>query len=262
MARSRMIALAVAVLLVGLATGVLGALVNRHRTVAVPTVPQDRPGPVLLVPGYGGDARGLLTLAAALVSAGRDAQILLLPGDGTGDLRVQAKALDAAARAALARTGAASVDVVGYSAGGVVARLWVRSYGGAGLARRVVTLGSPHHGTKLAGLASVFSPDSCPAACRQLAPHSDLLDALNHGDETPAGPEWVSVWSTSDGVVNPPNSSRLDGAVQVVLQRVCPAARTAHDELPKDPLVLAVVRLELAATPVVLPGPADCSRLR
>lgn len=68
-------------------------------------------------------------------------------GDGTGDLRGQAEHLGEVASRVQQDSGAASVDVVGYSAGGVVARLWVRDGGGADMARRVLTLGSPQHGT-------------------------------------------------------------------------------------------------------------------
>jgi hypothetical protein len=93
-------------------------------------------------------------------------------------------------------------------AGGVVARLWVHEDGGS-VARRVVTLGSPHHGTSVAALAREFVPDSCPEACRQLSPDSDLLRELNAADETPRGPLFVSIWTRVDRVVTPPESSRL-----------------------------------------------------
>jgi alpha-beta hydrolase superfamily lysophospholipase len=44
---------------------------------------QDRPGPVLLVPGYGGGTQGLEVLAGRLRAAGRDARVVALPGDAT-----------------------------------------------------------------------------------------------------------------------------------------------------------------------------------
>ena len=126
------------------------------------------------------------------------------------------------------RAGARSVDVVGYSAGGVVARLWVRDHGGDSLARRVVTIGSPHHGTDLAGLGGDVAPDTCPEACHQLQPDSELLRKLNAGDETPAGPLWVSIWTTDDQVVVPPSSADLEGALDFTVQSVCPRAVVSH----------------------------------
>ena len=102
--------------------------------------------------------------------------------------------------------GATSVDVVGYSAGGVVARLWVRDKGGVDLARRVLTLGSPHHGTTQAALGAEFA-GGCPPACEQLVPDSDVLRRLNAGDETPDGPLWATIRSTSDQVVTPVESA-------------------------------------------------------
>jgi triacylglycerol esterase/lipase EstA (alpha/beta hydrolase family) len=259
----RLVAIVAALAAVGLAVGVWAALAfsSRSRSVAAPVVQQDRPGPVLLVPGYGGSTGALSGLAARLSAAGRDAQVVTLPGGATGDLRDQAKALDGAARTAIARTGSPSVDVVGYSAGGVVARLWVRSYGGDSLARRVVTLGSPHHGTELAGLATALAPDSCPVACQQLAPGSDLLHRLNAGDETPAGPQWVSLWTTDDETVTPPESARLAGALDISLQGICPGVRVSHGELPTAPLAQGIVLAVLAASPAVAPTTGDCARL-
>ena len=146
---------------------------------------------MLLVPGYNGGTTALEVLADALRSQGRSVVIVDLPGDNTGDLDEQARALDKAVVLQMQRDGARSVDVVGYSAGGVVARLWARDHGGDSQARRIVTIGSPHHGTDLAGLGADVAPDSCPEACQQLLPDSELLRKLNAGDETPAGPLWV-----------------------------------------------------------------------
>src|SRR5689334_11412940 len=100
----------------------------------------DPPGPVVLVPGYGGGRTGLLQLADRIRATGRTAVVLELPGDGTGDLAEQARALQRTV-AGLLDGGARSVDVVGYSAGGVVVRLWLADDGGAAEARRVVSLG-------------------------------------------------------------------------------------------------------------------------
>ena len=141
--------------------------------------PDSRPdqaalGPVLLVPGYGGSRESLGALAARIEATGRDAEVLALAGDGTGDLTAQVEVLDEAVDDRLA-AGAPSVDVVGYSAGGVVAGLWVAREDGAAKARRVVTIGSPLNGTTVAAAGAASAPDACPVACRQLAPGSAEL---------------------------------------------------------------------------------------
>ncbi|WP_197984347.1 hypothetical protein [Aeromicrobium sp. CFBP 8757] len=218
---------------------------------------QDEPGPVLVVPGYGGRVASLDPLVAELRSQGRDVVVVAPSGGGTGDLRAQAVRLGTAASRAMGRTGAASVDVVGYSAGGVVARLWARDEGGAAVARRVVSIGSPQHGTDVAALAAEVA-GSCPTACEQLAPDSDLLRALNAGDETPAGPAWVTLRSTSDRVVTPTESSRLDGGLDLVVQEFCPTATASHGDLPGDPVVLAALRTTLLPAQPRIPQDVRC----
>jgi triacylglycerol lipase len=88
---------------------------------------QNQPGPVLLIPGYGGSTQSLSVLAARIRASGRQATVVSLPGNGTGSLIQDATVLDAAAARAL-RGGAPSVDVVGYSAGGVAALVWARAW--------------------------------------------------------------------------------------------------------------------------------------
>jgi triacylglycerol lipase len=220
-------------------------------------VPQSAPGPILLVPGYGGNVDSLQPLAAALRSAGRTAVIVEPVGDGTGDLRMQAEHLAEVAERVRDDAGAASVDVIGYSAGGVVARLWVRDDGGAEVARRVLTLGSPHHGTSQAALGAEFA-GGCSDACEQLVPDSDLLRRLNAGDETPAGPLWATVRSTSDQVVTPIDSAALSGALNVLVQDVCPGSTAAHGDLPGHPVVLAVLGSVLGVGTPLLPADVAC----
>jgi triacylglycerol esterase/lipase EstA (alpha/beta hydrolase family) len=161
----------------------------------------------------------------------------------------------------MARDGAPNVDLVGYSAGGIVARLWVAD-GGAEVTRRVVTLGSPNHGTDLANLAGTLASDACPAACRQLATDSDVLRRLNTGDETPPGPTWVSIWTTQDQTVTPPDTAHLDGAINLPVQSVCADATVSHSDLPSSPLVQAMVLAELTAGAPEALTAADCADLR
>lgn len=233
------------------------SLVVRATAGSPKPVPQDQLGPVLLVPGYGGRVASLDPLAAALRAQGRTVATVVPLGDGTGDLRVQAENLGTAADRARKDSGAPSVDVIGYSAGGVVARLWVREEGGASVARRVLTLGSPQHGTSQAALGLELA-GGCAAACEQLVPDSDLLRSLNAGDETPAGPEWATVRSTGDQVVTPTDSAALDGALNLVVQDLCPSATTPHGNLPGDPVTLAALTTVLGPQPPSPPTAVVC----
>jgi triacylglycerol lipase len=243
------------VLLLIMTIAVIAVLRNTGRS--ADRVPQAEPGPVLLVPGYGGNGQSLQPLATALRSAGRTAVIVEPVGDGTGDLRVQAEHLGQVASRVREDAGAASVDVIGYSAGGVVARLWIRDDGGAKVARRVLTLGSPHHGTSQAALGAEFA-GGCAAACEQLIPNSDLLRRLNAGDETPDGPLWATVRSSSDEVVTPVDSAALSGALNIVVQDACPGSTTAHGELPSSPVVLAALRSVLGTDTPQAPSDVAC----
>jgi hypothetical protein len=239
-ARRRVVLILAAVVLV--AAGALAVvLVSRPAVPDRGPVDQDRLGPVLLVPGYGGATGSLESLAGRLTAAGRDATVVPLPGNGTGDLRDATDALDRAATAALDRTGVADGD--------------------PGVVRRVLTLGSPHHGTSLAEIAGHLPPSQCPVACQQLSAASDLLRELNAGDETPDGPTWVSIWTTQDTTVTPPDSAQLEGAVNLTVQSVCPDAQVGHDDLPSSPLVQAMVLAQLAPGHPAQLGTTDCAQL-
>jgi triacylglycerol lipase len=218
------------------------------------------PGTVVLVPGYGGSTTGLNVLAAWIRRTGRDAAVVRLPGNGTGDLAAQAVILNRYVTRAL-RGGDGPVDVVGFSAGGVVARLWDAEDDGARNADRIITLGSPLNGTRIAAAGNAADPAACPVACQELVPGSRLLSQLRKIPLT-RQPGWLSLWTQDDQVVRPPTSARLAGAVNVPLQAVCPNAVIAHGQLPTDPLVIGIVLSELGPGPLTTPRKAECSTLR
>lgn len=225
----------------------------------VDPVPQGKPGPVLLVAGYGGSTTSLQVLGDSLTADGHDVRIVAPTGTGTQNLREQASDLAAVVDAVLKETGAPSVDLVGYSAGGVVVRIYVADLGGGSHVRRAVTLASPHHGTDLAALAVSLGSTVCPAACRQLAPDSDLLRRLNAADETPAGPTWVALWTEDDQTVVPADSGSLEGALAISLQSVCPGLGVAHADVPRTPAVIAIVTEVLGRGAPTEPSGSVCS---
>ena len=253
--------LAALVALIAVAVAAFGGVRLSHSAnnpvTAYPTA--SRPSYVLLIPGYGGSTTALDQLAARIRATGRTATVVRLPGNGTGDLVVQAQTLNGYVNQAF-QAGSGPVTVIGYSAGGVVAWLWDVSYGGAAKARRIITLGSPLHGTQLAALGAAFVPGECPVACQQLVPGSSLLGMLQR---SPAAdrPPWLSMWTTSDQVVQPPDSARLTGAVNVPLQSVCPGAVIQHGQLPTDPLVTGIVLRSLGKKPLEPPGKGQCQSL-
>jgi triacylglycerol lipase len=253
--RRLVVALAVAVVLAAVSGLAVAAGVGRPGGPAEPSGPAETP--VLVVPGYNGTAASVGTLAARLRAAGRQVVVVDLPDRGTGDLPASARTLGAAVE----RTGAARVDLVGYSAGGVVIRLWLADPGRALRARRVVLLGTPNHGTELAGAAAALGPGLCGSIC-QLAPGSAVLAELNRGDETPPGPRFFSIWTAQDQTVVPPATAVLDGAANIRVQDVCPSVRLGHGDLVTSALALGLVVEALQGTLPDPPGADDCAALR
>lgn len=251
----RRVLLGALALVVAVAAVATGALASRGTPEATP----GRPGTVLLVPGYGGSTTSLDELAGRIRASGRTATVVALAGDGTGDLTVQARVLDGYVNQAIG-AGSGPVTVIGYSAGGVVAWLWYVDFGGASRAGKIITLGSPLHGARIAAVGTGFDPAECPVACQQLAPGSALLTQLQQASQM--RPPWLSLWSTDDQTVQPPDSARLAGAVNVPLQSVCPGADIQHGQLPTAPLVVGLVLRALASNRLTAPPPGDCATLQ
>ncbi|MEJ2889288.1 esterase/lipase family protein [Actinomycetospora aeridis] len=220
--------------------------------------PRDK-GAVVLVPGYGGARDALVGLAFRLRVVGRPAVVMALPANGTGDLRTQAAMIDGTVRDLL-RHGTPTVDLVGFSSGGVAVWQYLATGRTAPAVRRVVTLGSPLRGTQIAAAGTALTPEVCEQACRQLVPGSALLTGLA-ALPRPAIP-WLSIWTETDGVITPPDSAALPGITAIRLQSICPAARTPHASLPGSRLVMGLVLRALGTRPLPRPTDADCLTLQ
>ncbi len=133
--------------------------------------------------------------------------------------------------AMLAATGARQVLIVGHSMGGLVARAYLRAYGGAKV-RRVITLGTPHRG-------SVHAYVFPGTALTQLRPGTAWLEGLGATPTEGDAPQIVSLWSWHDSMVAPQTSSILEEAENIALTGI------GHNALLSDRVVFARVAAEI-----------------
>ncbi|HML13772.1 MAG TPA: alpha/beta fold hydrolase [Xanthobacteraceae bacterium] len=185
--------------------------------------------PVVLVHGYLCNRGFWWCLRRALREHGFAVATIDLEPPFAGIDRL-ADALHRRIEALRAETGAERVVLIGHSMGGLVARAYLRRHGSAHV-DRLVTLGSPHHGSRIAWLVHGRN-------AREMRPNSAWLGALNAHE--PAVPV-LSIWSPHDEFVVPPDSARLAGAREIVVPSL------GHLAMAFAPGIRARVLAELAA---------------
>ena len=135
----------------------------------------------------------------------------------------------------LAASGARQVIMVGHSMGGPVARAYLRRHGADKVAR-IVTLGSPHQGTRLAILGLGRN-------ARQLRIGNPWLAALAAQGAVPLPPGSVSIFSVHDNYVFPQQAcATLEGARHVAIGGV------SHLGMAFSPVLLGKLLEVLEAT--------------
>jgi len=187
--------------------------------------------PVLLVHGYVCNRGAFLPMARRLARAGfapylHDLEPVYAGIDDYAD--GLARRIDEV----LAASGAAKLAVVCHSMGGLALRACLRKYGGGKVAR-LVTLGTPHHGTRLARLGLGTN-------ARQMEPGSAWLQELA---ATPPGVPVVAIWTRDDNIVAPQESACLEGAENIVLEGI------GHVALLESEAVFERVVASLRAAP-------------
>ncbi|HEU4463198.1 MAG TPA: alpha/beta fold hydrolase [Solirubrobacterales bacterium] len=170
---------------------------------------------------------------------------------GVADLPTSAGELDAYVDQVLAATGAAEVDLVGHSQGGMMPRYYLKYLGGASEVRALVGLSPSNHGTTLNGLfilsnffpgANQFTGALCPA-CEQQRAGSAFITNLNSGGETVPGVDYTVIQTRYDTVVTPYTSAFLSGSnvKNILLQNQCILDLGDHLSMPYDHIVGADV---------------------
>lgn len=189
--------------------------------------------PVLLVHGYGCNSGYWAHLVPRLQAARIGyATVDLEPAGGA--IEAYVPLIEARVRALCEASGAAQVAIVGHSMGGLAARAWMREHGSARLAR-LVTLGSPHHGTVMAR----FGPGANAVQMRRARDGGTWLAALAAGEGPVVRSRITSLFTHHDNIVAPQDSGVLEGARNVAFGGV------GHVALGSNRRVLDAVMREL-----------------
>jgi triacylglycerol esterase/lipase EstA (alpha/beta hydrolase family) len=201
--------------------------------------PDSATAPVLLLHGYGANS-GYWAHLTPLLDAARISHLTLDLEPLTGDIDSYAPLIERAAEALCAASGSARLVVVAHSMGGLAARAWLRAYGTARVAR-LVTLGTPHHGTSLAAFG--FGANAAQMRWAGDSAADSWLGRLAAG-ETPATRALItSIYTHHDNIVAPQTSSLLPGARNIEFGGI------GHVALGSNPTVLASVMHEIATAP-------------
>nr|WP_241665818.1 alpha/beta fold hydrolase [Prescottella subtropica] len=236
----------------------------------------EHPNPVVLVHGSDSDAyTDWAALAPRLTARGFCVFAPNYGADGTpgtyarGDMIRSAHEIADMVRAVRESTGAAAVDLVGYSQGATVARYFVNRLGGADVVDRWVGIASPTYGGTMYGLVPLLRllPGSeriaawlTSEAIAQQMQGSRLLADLNAGGDTVPGVDYTTIGSRVDEMIQPASNIALRdaGATNLVVQDLCPQNLGGHFAMVYDPFTLALTTAVLdpsAPPPECMPVP-------
>jgi len=186
----------------------------------------------ILVPGFNDDTRILRTLSAYLDREGLN-PYPLSPQPSNGTVPLEDLATQLAEQIEQIAPGAQRLNLVGFSMGGLICRVYLQRLGGVARTDRVVTVATPHQGTWTA-----YSYYNRPA-CMQMRPGSRLLTELNRDLSSLRRLAFTSIWTPFDLTIMPALNSYL--AVGNFVAVLSPF----HQTMLRDERVLRVIAATL-----------------
>ncbi|GEC09407.1 lipase [Streptomyces spinoverrucosus] len=199
-------------------------------------LPREGKPPVVLLHGFIDNRSVFLLLRRSLAQHGRHQVVSLNYSPLTCDIRTAAKLLGRHIEEICERTDSDQVDIVGHSLGGLIARYYVQRLAGDTRVRTLVTLGTPHSGTRVAPLANAHP------IVRQMRPGSAVIEELAlpaPGCRT----RFVSFWSDLDHLMDPLETACLEHP-DLLAQNVR-VSGIGHLALPVHPAVASGIRQAL-----------------
>jgi triacylglycerol lipase len=191
--------------------------------------------PILLVHGFFSSRGMWVRFRRRLADAGLGPVYAMDLEHVFGHIKDMVPSLDARIEQICGETGAQKVILIAHSMGGLVSRQYLQDRGSARIAQ-LITLGSPHHGTRIAKLA-LFT---CAADMRQGSSFLETLSAKEAAN--PPDVRAVSIYTLNDDLVYPPETSIVSWAENVELRGVGhvsllfdgPVFEQVRAHLPKD----------------------------
>ncbi len=169
--------------------------------------------PILLVHGYVCNSGLWMTFRRRLAAAGLGSIYTVTLAPLFGGIDVLVPQLAARIDAICAETGAKKIMIVAHSMGGLVVRAYMAETNSSRVAK-LVTMGSPHHGTQLARLGLGIN-------ARQMGEKSEWLETLADIEDANAShPSTLSIYTLNDDLVYPPESSVLAWAENVPVSAI------------------------------------------
>lgn len=225
-----------------------------------------RPWPIVMIHGSGASKGSWEELGGELRTQG---WAVFAPDFGTRatePIAESAAQIGAYIDAVLLVTGAAQVVLIGHSQGGVVARYWMRTYGGYMKVRHMITLAVPNHGTLMGGilhpmtkvhrveglLEQLVTSMFGPTGFEQIR-GNEIMRFLAEGSDLDPGVTYSCIATHFDPFIQPPEVAFLEvnedddpeRVHNIWVEDTYPRAMIRHQDMVRDPRVIDIVRSEL-----------------